>query len=118
MSAAVNPELARKLTTGQGGAVRYGRRFIASTHSVLAGIFATAALSLGTDEVLYATGWLPRGPLNDSRLQMLELAYRGAFVLVGGFITRHDSPPGRHCVVLPSRPDCGLLRTCVRHQRS
>jgi hypothetical protein len=97
----VDPPLTRKLTTGQGGALRHGRRFIASMLCVIAGIVVTAALSLGTDEVLYATGWLPRGPLNDSGLQLLELAYRGAFVVVGGFITGRltRDHPERHALV-------------------
>jgi hypothetical protein len=60
--------------------------------SVAAGLAAIVVLSFATDEVLYRTDVLPRGPLSDYRLHLLELTYRSAYTMVGGYVAAALAP--------------------------
>ncbi|MEV4517553.1 hypothetical protein AB0K00_52435 [Dactylosporangium sp. NPDC049525] len=59
-------------------------------------------LSFATDEVLYRTEVLPRGPLSDYRLHLLELTYRSAYTVVGGYVAASLAPdrPMRQALAL------------------
>ena len=75
-----------------------------STAAVLAGFFAVAGLSLGTDQVFH---WLHVYPpwgevMLDPTLYVLALSYRVIYTVLGGFITARLAPrsPMRHVTVL------------------
>ena len=74
-----------------------------SIGAVLAGMVLIVALSVGTDQVLHATGVFPPSdePMSGSRY-LLALAYRLVFGIAGGWLTARLSPgrPIRHAVVL------------------
>jgi len=101
MSAVEYTSVTNTSTISQSEPLRRRQRLVSSTLSVVAGFVATAILSVGTDEVLYAIGVLRRGSLDDYRLQLLELVYRSVCVLVGGFITGSFAPsrPVRHALI-------------------
>jgi hypothetical protein len=70
----------------------WGRRVL----SVVAGLAAGAALSIGTDTVLEATGVLPNGgPLYDVGLLLLAIAYRSAYAVLGSSIAARLAPDRR-----------------------
>jgi len=77
-----------------------------SAGAVLAGFFATALLSVGTDAVLHATGVFPPMDVRMSDgLFVVAAVYRALFTVVGGAVTARLAPssPGRHAAAL-----CGL----------
>jgi hypothetical protein len=61
--------------------------------AVLAGFFATALLSIGTDLVLHAAGVFPPWgqPMSDS-LFILATAYRTIYTVAGGYVTGRLAP--------------------------
>lgn len=75
-----------------------------SIGAVLLGVAAIFALSLGTDQVLH---WLdvypPWGqPMRDPGLNVLALAYRCVYAVVGSYLTARLAPrhPMRHAMIL------------------
>lgn len=74
-----------------------------SLRAILAGFFAVAALSLGTDGVLHATGVFPAmgQPMSDA-LFGLATAYRILYTILGGYLTARLAPnrPARHVLIL------------------
>lgn len=79
---------------------RVGRGVLA----VFAGFLAIVVLSIATDAVLHATNVYPppEQGLHDPLLNLLALAYRGVFTVLGGWITARLAPntPLRHAVIL------------------
>jgi len=84
-----------------------------SIGAVLAGMFATIVLSLGTDVVLHAVGTFPPWgqPMADGLL-VLATAYRTIFSVAGSYITARLAPnrPMLHALVLGG---LGLLVSIV-----
>jgi hypothetical protein len=80
------------------------RRLWRSTAAVLLGFVAVVVLSLGTDQVLHALKVYPPWgqPLYDPRLNLLALAYRSVYAVVGSYVAARLAPrnPMRHAVVL------------------
>jgi hypothetical protein len=80
------------------------RRILRSTGAVLAGFFAVAVLSLGTDVLLHALEVYPPWgePMRDPVLNLLALSYRVLYTVAGGYLTASLSPyaPMRHVVAL------------------
>lgn len=74
-----------------------------SSVAVVAGLFATALLSLGTDVVLHAIGVFPPwGQRMSDALFGLATAYRTVYTVGGGYLTARLAPrrPMRHVIVL------------------
>jgi len=82
------------------------RRLWRSTAAVLAGFVAIVALSLGTDQVLHMLSIYPPWgqPMREPGLNLLALAYRTLYAVVGCYITARLAPrnPMRHALVLGS----------------
>lgn len=80
------------------------RRLWRSAAAILLGFFAVVALSLGTDQVLHALKVYPPWgqPMYDPRLNLLALAYRTLYSIVGGYLAARFAPrnPMRHALVL------------------
>jgi hypothetical protein len=79
------------------------RRLWRSTGAVLLGFFAVVILSLGTDQVLH---WLQVYPpwsqgMHEPGLNLLALAYRTLYAVVGSYITARFAPhsPMHHALV-------------------
>jgi len=81
-------------------AARRGR----SVGAIAAGFFITAALSLGTDQVLHVLGVYPPWgePMFSTGLNVLALAYRIVFTVLGCYLTARLAPrrPMRHALIL------------------
>jgi hypothetical protein len=75
-----------------------------STTAVLVGFIATVALSLGTDEVLHMLKIYPPWgePMYEPGLNLLALAYRIIYAVVGCYIAAQLAPrnPMRHALAL------------------
>ena len=69
------------------------RRILRSIGAVVAGFFACALLSIGTDIVLHAAGVFPPWgqPMSDA-LFVLATVYRTIYTVAGGFITARLAP--------------------------
>ena len=80
------------------------RRRLRSTSAVLLGFVAVVVLSLGTDQVLHALGVYPPWgqPMYDVSLNLLALAYRSVYAVVGSYIAARFAPhaPMRHALAL------------------
>jgi len=80
------------------------RRLLRSVTAVLVGFVAVFVLSLGTDQVLHVLGVYPPWgqPMYDPGLNLLALAYRCIYTVVGGYIAARLAPhaPMRHAVAL------------------
>ncbi len=79
------------------------RRLGRSIAAIGAGFVATAALSMGTDAVLHATGvFPPQGTRMSDPLFALALAYRAAATVAGGLVAARLAPyrPMAHAYVL------------------
>jgi hypothetical protein len=79
------------------------RRIGRSITAVFTGFLAVVVLSLGTDEVLHLLKVYPPWgePMYQPGLNLLALAYRGVFTLIGGYLTARLAPysPMRHVFV-------------------
>src|SRR5262245_28817389 len=77
---------------------------VRSTAAVLAGFFAVAGLSLGTDQLLHVLQVYPPWgeAMYDPALNALALSYRLIYTVLGGFVTARLAPrsPMRHVNVL------------------
>ena len=73
-----------------------------SIGSVFAGLVVVVLLSTLTDEIMHATGIIPRGPMWNPWHNALALAYRCIFAVIGGWVTARLAPrnPMRHVIVL------------------
>jgi hypothetical protein len=71
-----------------------------SVGAVALGFFVVAALSLGTDQVLHVLHVYPPWtvPMYDPMLNLLALAYRCVYTVLGGYLTARFAPkaPMRH----------------------
>ncbi|MDB5455557.1 MAG: hypothetical protein JWP92_1142 [Caulobacter sp.] len=87
------------------------RRVMRSVTAVLAGFIVVVLLSIGVDAVLHAAKvYPPPGePMNDPALNLLALAYRSVFTVLGGYVTARLAPdtPARHAFIL------GVIGTAV-----
>ncbi len=87
--------------TGSGA---HPRRLLRSAAAVLSGFVAVVVLSLGTDQVLHVLQVYPPWgqPMFDPGLNLLALAYRSVYTVVGGYIAAklalHN--PMRHALAL------------------
>ena len=74
-----------------------------SVAAVLAGFVVTAALSLGTDVIMHASGVFPPWgqPMSDGRFAWATI-YRVAYTVLGGYLTARLTPrkPMAHVFVL------------------
>ncbi len=70
------------------------RRLLRSAGAVLLGFVAVVVLSLGTDQVLHMLEVYPPWgqPMNDTDDNLLALAYRCVYGVVGGYITARFAP--------------------------
>jgi hypothetical protein len=79
------------------------RRLWRSTGAVLLGFFAVVILSLGTDQALHWLKVYPPWdqPMREPGLNLLALAYRTVFAVVGSYITARFAPhsPMYHALV-------------------
>ncbi len=79
------------------------RRLWQSIGAVFLGFVAVVVLSLGVDQVLHMLEVYPPWgqPMNDADDNLLALAYRCVFGVVGGYITARFAPhsPMRHALV-------------------
>ena len=80
------------------------RRLLRSTGAVLLGIVAVFVLSLGTDQVLHVLEVYPPWgqPMHDPGLNLLALAYRTVYAVVGSYIAARFAPrnPMRYALAL------------------
>lgn len=80
------------------------RRVGRSTAAVLLGFLATFVLSLGTDQLLHVVGVYPPWgqPMRAPGLNLLALAYRVAYTVLGGWVAARLAPyaPMRHVLIL------------------
>lgn len=58
-----------------------------SIGAVLAGLVAVVLLSTLTDEIMHATGIIPRGPMWNPAHNALAFGYRCVIGIVGGYLT-------------------------------
>jgi hypothetical protein len=85
--------------------------------SVLAGFITVVLLSTLTDEIMHATGIIPRGAMWNPWHNALALAYRCVATVAGGYVTARLAPraPMRHAVILgvlgPMAGIAGVLAT-------
>jgi hypothetical protein len=80
------------------------RRLGRSAAAVLAGFLATFVLSLATDQLFHVLGVYPPWgqPMHEPGLNLLALAYRIVYAVLGGYIAARLAPhvPIRHALVL------------------
>ena len=80
------------------------RRLLRSIAAVLLGFLAVVALSIGTDEVLHLLEVYPPWgqPMYETGLNVLALAYRAVYAVVGSYIAARFAPraPMRHAMAL------------------
>jgi len=80
------------------------RRLERSALAILAGMGAVVALSMGADELMYATHVFPprSEPMHDPGLYALALAYRAAFGVAGSWVAARIAPhhPMRHALIV------------------
>jgi hypothetical protein len=80
------------------------RRLLRSAAAILLGFFAVVVLSLGTDQVLHVLNVYPPWgePMRDPGLNLLALAYRCVYAVVGSYIAASFAPhsPMRHALAL------------------
>jgi hypothetical protein len=80
------------------------RRRLRSAAAVLLGFFTVVVLSIATDQVLHALGVYPPWgqPMNDPGLNLLALAYRSVYAVLGSYLAARAAPeaPMRHALAL------------------
>lgn len=60
--------------------------------AVIAGFLTVAVFSIVTDQILHATGIMPRLMMIPTDDAILALAYRSAYTVLGGFVTAKLAP--------------------------
>ena len=82
------------------------RRLGRSIASIFLGFLAVVVLSLGTDQVLHVLNVYPPWgqPMHEPGLNILALAYRCIYTVIGGYITAQLAPHAvmRHVLILAS----------------
>jgi hypothetical protein len=80
------------------------RHLLRSTSALLLGFIAVVVLSLGTDQVLHVLQVYPPWgqPMYDPALNLLALAYRSVYGIVGGYVAARFAPhsPMVHALAL------------------
>lgn len=80
------------------------RNLLRSTAAVLFGFLSVAVLSLGTDEILHRLHVYPPWgqPMWDPWLNLLALAYRTVYTVLGGYLTARLAPhrPMKHVAIV------------------
>ena len=80
------------------------RRLARSVGAVAAGFAIVAGLSLAADQLFHVLGVYPPWgePMHDPGDNVLALAYRIAFTILGGYVTARLAPhaPVRHAIIL------------------
>ena len=80
------------------------RRLWRSTFAVLLGFVTIVVLSLATDQVLHMLNVYPPWgqPMNETSDNLLALAYRSVYAIVGSYLTARFAPrnPMRHALIL------------------
>lgn len=74
--------------------MRPPRRLVRSSLAILAGFATVVILSMGTDEVMHATGVFPPKdqPMSDNGQYALALAYRAVFGVAGSWVAARLAP--------------------------
>jgi len=84
--------------------VTHRRNRLQSSKAVIFGLLAVIVLSLATDQVLHMLNVYPPWgqPMYDPALNLLALAYRIVYGIIGGYIAARFAPhsPMRHALVL------------------
>jgi len=79
------------------------RRFWRSAGAVFLGFLAVVVLSLGTDQLMHVLNVYPpwNEPMNETGDNLLALAYRCLYGVIGGYVTARFAPhsPMRHALV-------------------
>ena len=82
----------------------HSRHLLRSTGAVLAGFVTVVALSLGTDQLLHELEVYPPWgqPMPQPGLNLLALAYRSVYAVLGSYIAARLAPraPMRHALIL------------------
>ena len=80
------------------------RQLLRSTGAVFAGFVTVIALSLGTDQLLHELEVYPPWgqPMPRSGLNLLALAYRSVYAVLGSYVAARLAPraPMRHALIL------------------
>jgi hypothetical protein len=80
------------------------RRLMRSTGAVLSGVLAIVFLSLGTDQLLHTLEVYPPWgePMYDAGLNLLALAYRIVYAVLGSYVAARLAPhaPMRHALAV------------------
>lgn len=80
------------------------RNLVRSTGAILLGFVTVVVLSLATDQVLHALEVYPPWgePMNDPGLNLLALAYRCVYAVLGSYLAAKLAPrnPMRHAMIL------------------
>jgi peptidoglycan/LPS O-acetylase OafA/YrhL len=74
------------------------RAVLRSTAAIVGGLASIITLTILTDLILEGTHIIPHGPLNDTKLQILELAYRGLYFVIGGYVAARIASVNRRKV--------------------
>lgn len=86
------------------GTNAHPRRLLRSAAAILLGFLAVVILSLGTDQALHVLNVYPPWgePMRDASLNLLALAYRCVYGVVGSYIAARLAPhdPMRHALAL------------------
>ena len=92
------------MTTPRTTTSAHPRRLVRSAAAVFIGFVAVAVLSLATDQLLHVLEvYAPWGePMRDPGLNLLALAYRCVYAILGGYIAAQLAPyaPMRHALAL------------------
>lgn len=84
--------------------VRRPRRLLRSVIAVFAGFLAILVLSIGTDQIFHSLGLYPPWgkPMHDTGLNILALAYRSVYAVIGSYIAASLAPraPMGHALAL------------------
>jgi hypothetical protein len=92
------------MTTPHTATTTHPRRLLRSAAAVFIGFVAVAVLSLATDQLLHVLEVYPPWgePMRDPGLNLLALAYRCVYAIVGGYIAARLAPhaPMRHALAL------------------
>lgn len=76
--------------------------YIRSLFAVIAGFAVVVFFSNATDELMHSADIIPRGPMWNPWHNLLALAYRSLFAVLGGYVTAWLAPRTRmrHVVIL------------------
>lgn len=75
-----------------------------SVRAIFAGLLAVVTLSLGTDQIMHSLNIYPAWgePMNETSDNLLALAYRCVYGVLGGYLAARFAPrnPMRHALIL------------------